>query len=98
MALIDSFKKIAANTADAADPVAVLFGTVIRTDPLAVSVDQRFELSEDFLIQTEATSELKVTINGVDQVVRRGLQSNDKVVLLRAQGGQQYVVLDRVVT
>jgi len=30
-------------------------------------------------------------------VIRRGLQSGDKVLLLRLQGGQQYLILDRVV-
>lgn len=30
-------------------------------------------------------------------VIRRGLEVGDKVLLLRVQGGQQYVILDRVV-
>ncbi len=31
-------------------------------------------------------------------VIRRGLEVGDKVMLLRVQGGQQYVILDRVVS
>ncbi len=31
-------------------------------------------------------------------VIRRGLEIGDKVLLLRVQGGQQYVILDRVVS
>lgn len=31
-------------------------------------------------------------------VIRRGLEIGDKVLLLRMQGGQKYVVLDRVVS
>ncbi|MNW45952.1 hypothetical protein D3C74_232280 [compost metagenome] len=31
-------------------------------------------------------------------VIRRGLESGDKLLLLRVQGGQQYVILDRVVS
>lgn len=30
-------------------------------------------------------------------VIRKGLQADDKVILLRMQGGRQFVVLDRVV-
>lgn len=30
-------------------------------------------------------------------VIRRGLERGDRVLLLRVQGGQQYVILDRVV-
>jgi len=31
-------------------------------------------------------------------VIRRGLEVGDSVLLLRVQGGQQFVILDRVVT
>lgn len=31
-------------------------------------------------------------------VIRRGLETGDKVLLLRMQGGQKYVILDRVVS
>jgi hypothetical protein len=31
-------------------------------------------------------------------VIRPGLQAGDKVVLLRIQGGQQYLILDKVVS
>lgn len=31
-------------------------------------------------------------------VIRRGLEKGDKLLLLRVQGGQQYVILDRVVS
>jgi hypothetical protein len=30
-------------------------------------------------------------------VIRRGLEAGDKLLLLRMQGGQQYVILDRLV-
>lgn len=30
-------------------------------------------------------------------IIRRGLEIGDKLIMLRVQGGQQYVVLDRVV-
>lgn len=31
-------------------------------------------------------------------VVRRGLEAGDKVLLLRMQGGQKYIILDKVVS
>lgn len=30
-------------------------------------------------------------------VIRRGLEAGDKLLLVRVQGGQQYIILDRVV-
>ncbi|HEU4964399.1 MAG TPA: DUF2577 family protein, partial [Bacilli bacterium] len=83
MALIDHLKQIVADTTEASNPVAVLMATVSQTHPLAVRVDQRFELSEDFLIQTEATMELTFTVDGVEKIIRRGLKVGDTVALLR---------------
>lgn len=82
MALIDQLKTIATSAHAAADPVAVLYATVTKTSPLTVNVDQRFDLSEDFLVRTRRT---------------KYLVAGDKVILLRVQGGQEYVVLDKVV-
>lgn len=70
------------------NPVAVLIGRVTGTNPLEVNVDQRFTLSEDFLIIPEGVSDV--------QRISRALEPGDIVVLLRVQGGQQFVVLDRV--
>ena len=69
---------------EAANPVAVMVGTITKTNPLEVNIDQRFTVDADFLIFTEIFNQ-------------RVLQRGDKVILLRVQGGQQYVILDKVV-
>jgi len=74
-------RKISAGERDASQPVAVLFGAVQTAAPLSVMVDQRFILEEAFLTQ-------------LDHV--RGLAEGDAVVLLRAAGGKDYVVLGKV--
>lgn len=92
--MLDAIKQAAKEAVDASKPVALMNGIVISIDPLKVNVEQRLTLEADFLIQTDATKELKITIGDADYVVRQGLQAGDKVILLRAQGGQQYVILD----
>ena len=82
---------------ESSNPVAVMFGTVTKTNPLEVNVEQRFTLTRDFLVLTERLTEYKTTIAGQEVVIRKGLQAGDKVILLRVQGGQQYIVWDRVV-
>jgi len=96
--MLEAIKKAAMDAVVASNPVAVMFGTVTKTNPLEVNVDQRFTLDADFLVQTAATTELKVTIGGTEYVMREGLQAGDRVVLLRVQGGQKYLILDRVVS
>lgn len=97
MRLVDLIKQASLGAVEAANPVAVLFGTVTKTNPLEVNVDQRFTLTNEFLIVPEQLTEYRVTINGQNVIIRRGLNVGDKVLLLRMQGGYRYVILDRVV-
>ncbi|RAK21148.1 uncharacterized protein DUF2577 [Anoxybacillus vitaminiphilus] len=84
MSLVDLIKTVAVKSVEATNPVNVLFGTVVSESPLEIQIHQKLRLTEDFLVITER----------VDQAnVRRG----DRVVLLRVQGGQQFIVLDKVV-
>jgi len=97
MNLLEVIKKAAADAVDAGSPMNVLYGTVISLAPIEITVEQRFSLTKEFLILSEAVQELNVEISGAKYVIRKGLQAGDTVIMLRVQGGQQYVVLDRVV-
>ncbi|MGG0718669.1 DUF2577 domain-containing protein [Robertmurraya massiliosenegalensis] len=82
--LNESIKKIALNALDASMPVQIMFGTVTRASPLRVNVEQRLNLETAHLVITQQASEFMTV--------------GTKVVLLRQQGGQKYVVLDKVVS
>src|SRR5690606_21681796 len=97
MALVNLIKQASLGAMESSNPVAVMFGTVTKTNPLEVNVEQRFTLTREFLVLTERLAEYKTTIAGQEVVIRKGLQAGDKVILLRVQGGQQYIVWDRVV-
>lgn len=111
MALGDKIKQLGTNAVDAGKPVSVMFGTVMKVNPLEVNVDQRFTLDEDFLVIPEQLTRFEIDLkhkhqtNGEDTkealtekiVIREGLKAGDSVLLLRVQGGQQYVVWDKVV-
>lgn len=111
MSLADAIKQISHNTIGAGNPVSVMFGTVTRTNPLEVNVDQRFTLTEDFLILTERLTRYEIDLKHKHDtsgeptrealtekvVIREGLKVGDSVLLLRVQGGAQYVVWDKVV-
>jgi len=110
MSLLDVIKRASVDAIEAANPVAVLFGVVTKTAPLEINVEQRFTLTEEFLVFTERIRRYQVNIEhthpsgiGIGPapeqrvVVRHGLSVGDKVVLLRVQGGQKYVVLDKIV-
>ncbi|WP_249281099.1 DUF2577 family protein [Paenibacillus sp. 7516] len=82
--MLDVIKKAAVAAVDAKAPVQVMYGTVTRTEPLEITVEQRLTLAEPFLMMPESAARKNWTVG-------------DHVLLLRVQGGDSFVVLDRLV-
>lgn len=80
--LLQLIKQAAVEAVEASKPAAILFGKVSDSAPLSIFVDQKLTLSAEFLVITDKVKSLTV---------------GDKVILLRMQGGQKYIVLDKVV-
>lgn len=81
--LLRLIKKAAIDAVEAAKPVHVVFGTVINTNPLEINVEQKLTLTTEQLILCEQ--------------VQNKIEQNKRVVLLRQQGGQNFIVLDCVI-
>lgn len=134
MGLLDTMKKVAEGTQNAGVPAAYMFGTVTKTSPLTIRVDNRFDISGDAIVvmkefkagfypthyhtgvKGSPTTEEQLGGSGDasfaahSHVLKNNYQTNtdskseyyyglvvgDKVVLLRNQGGQSFLVLGRV--
>lgn len=104
MTLNEIIKQIAKQVFDSESPTDVLFGNVTSDSPLKINVEQRFTLTEEFLILTknviDYTTEVTIdwtTITGRKKMtIHNKLKKGDKVILIRVQGGQQYIVLDKI--
>jgi hypothetical protein len=83
--LIQLIKQIAFEAVEASKPVVVVYGEVSSTAPLAIYLEQKLTLSDTFLILT-------------DTIKTKTLVTGDKVVMLRMQGGQKYIILDKAVS
>lgn len=170
--LTELIKQAAIEAVGASNPTAFYFGTVTSTSPLIINVEQKMDLTEEFLILTRAVKDYEVemtvdhktdsvsldanhshnatvnsTVDGTCDVqiqntvtpnttkveskatstldinadvdvdidtrninlshshsysgkkkftVHNGLKKGEKVILIRMQGGQQFVVLDRM--
>ena len=121
--LLQIIKKAAIEAVEASNPTKFMYGTVTAVSPLAIKIDQRFTVTEDFLILTKNVRDYEVEmtldgwftenisggtgdssfashnheIKGKKKVtIHNALKSGDKVILLREQGGQKYVVIDKV--
>ena len=74
-------KQIAIDAINASKPTTICFGNVTAVNPLSVRINQLIELSSATLIQTTT--------------VKDKLSVGDEVILIRQQGGQKYLVLDK---
>ena len=97
--LLAGVKRAAIEAVNAAKPFALAYGTVAEESPLQITVDQKLTLYAGQLILTAPVCDHKVdiTVDGEQKqvTVHSALKVGERVLLLRANGGQKYIVLDR---
>lgn len=81
--LIPLLKRVALEAVDASKPTVVLYGTVSGITPLTIYLEQKRTITRGFLVVTDKVKNLVV---------------GDKVVMIRMQGGQKYIIMDKVVS
>ncbi|MBP2116266.1 DUF2577 domain-containing protein [Paenibacillus silagei] len=95
--MLDIIKQASLGAVSNTNPVALSYGTVVLAQPLQIQVEQRLLLTGAALVVVESVMESKAVIEGREILLRRGLEAGDRVLLVRMQGGQSYIVLDRLV-
>lgn len=80
--IIDTIKKVALNAFEASNPVKLLFGKVISTDPVKIQVGEYLTLTKEFLVINGA-------VNKGDSVTLIRCQGGQKYVVLGTR--TQYV-------
>lgn len=77
----------------------LLFGSVTSTVPLKIKIDNKFEITSEFLVLSALVKEKKITVSlsegSTTITLWRGLIVGDKVRLLRVNNGQTFYVLER---
>lgn len=83
--MVDAIKQVVMNYLNYANLSDVVFGIVSNTSPMTVKLEtsSKLNISEPFLVIT-------------DRFKKEPLSVGDKVVLVRAHGGQRFVILDKV--
>ena len=109
MTLLEAVTQVVEKSNTAAQLTDLAIGTVTSASPLKITIDAtQTPLEASVLLLTETVVEKRTTAlkhKHTDEepdkleniVLQRGLAVNDKVLLLRVQHGQRYVVLSRVV-
>ncbi len=98
--LTSEIKKIAVNAVNSEKPCNIVFGSVISDSPLKINVEQKLTLSQEQLILSRSVTDFQIEISENDYkkmlIVHNKLKAGEKVILSRLQGGQKFVVLDRI--
>jgi len=98
--LLETFKKITVSAVASTSPTEIRIGTVISVLPLMIKLSPKMTLDSGFLIVGERFKEQSYQVKIGDKeervILHNGLNKGDVVTLLRAQGGQKYVLLDKV--
>lgn len=82
--LLQIIKQIAKDERQNSRPCDVMIGTVAKTNPLKISISNKVTIDKDFFTMTLRASQL---------IYSKG----DKVAMIQAQGGQNFVIIDKVV-
>ena len=82
--LLRVVKQAAKETESAGCPVQVCFGRVAEADPLKIRVEQKLVLGKAQLVLTKTVASTALIVG-------------EEVILLRMQGGQKFIVMDRMV-
>lgn len=100
---IKLIKRVAIQAVKAEKLVEVSFGKVQSIDPLEILVEQKLHLGESQLILTRNVTKYPIKIakeesnaKPVKITVHNELVVGERVLLVRQQGGQKYIVVDRI--
>lgn len=100
--LVMLIKQAAVEAVNAKDPMSLKIGEVVSVSPLKISINQKITVQASQLLLTNSVRDY--TVNCLDSgdkkkiIFRLGLKKGEKVVMLRCDGGQKFIVLDRLET
>ena len=91
--LIRMIKQAAVEAVNAQKPFAFAVGKVRSVDPLEIELNQKITLTAQMLYLTSAVREFEENNPYTEDL---SLRAGERVMLLRCDGGQKFIVLDRL--
>ncbi|MGC6175370.1 DUF2577 family protein [Lacrimispora sp. 38-1] len=97
MELIERIKSIVIDTVRAMDLLDTGYATVVSASPLTIKIQAtQLTVKEPVAVLTDNVRYRAVTIQGETVVLNSGLKAGDKVLYLKANSGQSYIVMAKV--
>lgn len=97
MELIERLKSIINDTVGAMDMLDTGYATVVSPSPLTLMIQAtQLTVTEPVAVLTDNLRYRAVTVQGETVVINPGLKAGDKVLVLKANAGQNYIVISKV--
>jgi hypothetical protein len=97
MELIERLKYIINDTVRAMDLLDTGYATVVSVAPLTLKVQAtQLIVTEPVAVMTDHVKYRDILIQGEKIVINPGLKPGDKVLVLKANAGQNYIVMSKV--
>ncbi len=98
---VNLIKLISENTIEASKLTKVVFGKVTSENPLKIKVTQKLILSGSAIVLTRNVTDFETMVrqSGGEKrsmKIYNALKVGDEVVMSRLQGGQKFLVIDRI--
>lgn len=95
--IIDSLRRAVETTVEAMDLLDLGYATVESTSPLSLSIKKtNLKVTEPVAVMSDNVRYRSVNVQGQRVVINPGLSVGDKVIFLKANAGQNYVVISKV--
>lgn len=92
--LVDALQVTIKNTVKAMDMLDSGFATVVSLSPVTLRIQtSKLTITEPVVIISENVRYRAVTIQGETVILNPGLRVGDKVLYLKANSGQNYIVI-----
>lgn len=95
--IIDSLRRVVETTVEAMDLLDLGYATVESISPLSLSIKKtNLKVTEPVAVMSDNVRYRSVNVQGQRGVINPGLSVGDKVIFLKANAGQNYVVISKV--
>lgn len=95
--IIDSLRRAVKTTVEAMDLLDLGYATVESISPLTLSIKKtNLIVTEPVAVMSDNVRYRSVTVQGQKVVINPGLSAGDKVIFLKANAGQNYIVISKV--
>jgi hypothetical protein len=97
MELIERLKSIIYDTVKAMDLLDTGYATVVSVSPLTLRIQAtQLIVTEPVAVLTDNLQYRAVTVQGESVIINPGIKPGDKVLVLKANAGQNYIVMSKV--